>query len=1312
MTGHEKARKLTQQARPRCRVLCWLLVGLLVPVAAAISVIVWLLWSESGLRSGARAITWITDGQVMIVEPTGYLAGDFHVGALRVTTPDLRLVIDDAVLAWHPAELLKRHIDIAQLSAARIDVAVRPSQNEDAPAMPPVLELPIAVSVHDLNVGLLRMMPWGDTGGDAEEAPFELRALAAVLVSDGRTHTLERFSVLSSYGDLALHAVLDATQTPPGLKAGGTFAGVREGHEFSTDFAVEGDVQDLQVHLTAQGAGLAGEADARIEPFGHMPLRMLRIALGEIDPSAFDEHAPQAALRLNADLVATSSLAWGLAGTVTIDNRLPRSIDTNGIPLIRAAGRLDWTPDATSIEALELEFPGDGKLTGLLHWQPPTAVGITAGFGRLTADVELVGIRPELLDTRLPATVLGGRIEADGDMQEQNAHLALSAGVAHITAKAGYRQGQDEDHPATFNAEGTLSGFNPAGFIVDAPTAALNLSFSGDGSLGDVPEVKLAWKFEPSTLEGHTLTGRGRLALQGERVAEADVAVDLAGNSLTVRGAWGRVKDTLAIAIDAPLLSALGAGYSGRAQLKGVLTGTRQEPGGRMELSGEKLRLPGEISIAALNGSGSLDAGLDGPANLALALTGLGGGDNAEWLDSASLVVTGQRSAHTVDIVATTPMQDRVNLHLDGALLQGSTARRNANDDGARWRGQVVELAATGRYPLHLLAPAGLMLSRTRVVLDPARFDAGARGRIELVETAWTPDRTRMRGSITGLVLEPATVEGRSGGHHDPLTLGAEWDLRLDDKVGGELYVFRESGDLVVGAELATRVGLDHLEARINAIDNRLALSWELRGEELGTLTGAVTAQAERNTTGSWQLAPDAAILGSAKFSMPSIAWVSRLSREETVLGGALQGDFSFSGTPAQPVATGRIDGSDLSVLLVEHGLYLSGGQLQADFDRDHLRLSSLKFTSPNRVRPNDGRVPFDALVQTPGVLDMSGSIALDTGIGAFHFTADRLPVLQRPDRWVILSGEGSASSTWTSIDLVAALWADAGYIELAETPPPSLSSDVVIVGRSDGQAQRGLRVGADVKVSLGKALYLSGFGLDTRLAGDLQLTLRDGEPLTAVGTIATVGGVYKGYGQNLTIERGLINFQGTVDNPGLNIAALRKGLPVEAGVAVVGSARRPEIRLISEPNVPDPEKLSWIVLGRAPSAGAGGDLGVLLPAAQALLGGPGGGMTEQLSRSLGFDEVGIGQGDTGAGRGGTSRIVGGNDEAGQGTVSSQMLTLGKRLSSDLFLSFEQGLGGAQSLVKLSYQLSRRVSVVVRSGTDNAADIYYTVSFR
>jgi translocation and assembly module TamB len=364
-------------------------------------------------------------------------------------------------------------------------------------------------------------------------------------------------------------------------------------------------------------------------------------------------------------------------------------------------------------------------------------------------------------------------------------------------------------------------------------------------------------------------------------------------------------------------------------------------------------------------------------------------------------------------------------------------------------------------------------------------------------------------------------------------------------------------------------------------------------------------------------------------------------------------------------------------------------------------------------VQPRKRDLPVELLTRTPGSFTASGVLALDSGEGSFGFAADRLPLLQRPDRWMIVSGQGAARSTWTSLEINADFRADAGYIEFAESPPPSLSDDVVVLGREEKEGG-GFAVTADVRVQLGDELYLSALGLETRLAGELRLRQHPGLPLAAVGSVATVGGVYRGYGQNLTIDRGLVNFQGPLDAPGLNIVALRKGLEVEAGVAVTGTARRPQVKLVSEPNVPDPEKLSWLVLGRAPDAAAGADLGLLLPAAQALLGGPGGGMTDQLSRSLGFDTFSIGQGELGStSRTATSRVVAGGSTITSGpTVAGDVLSLGKRLGSDLFLSFEQSLGGAETLVKLSYQISRRVSLIARGGTDSSLDLQYSFSFR
>ena len=464
-----------------------------------------------------------------------------------------------------------------------------------------------------------------------------------------------------------------------------------------------------------------------------------------------------------------------------------------------------------------------------------------------------------------------------------------------------------------------------------------------------------------------------------------------------------------------------------------------------------------------------------------------------------------------------------------------------------------------------------------------------------------------------------------------------------------------------------------------------------------------------------WSVPPETAISGSARLDMPSITWLGRLARENIDTAGRLAGSFNVGGTIAAPRASGRIEGRELVFTLIDQGLILAGGELDLDFDSDRVRLERLEFISPNRVRPREDRIPFARLTATPGRFTARGQVLLATGDGNFRFDADRLPLLQRDDRWVLLSGEGTARSTWTSLVLDADFRADAGFIEFAESLPPSLSDDVVVLGRDEPAAEGdGFAVNADVRVGLGDALYLSALGLETRLAGDLRIRLQPGRPLSAVGTVSTVGGSYRGYGQSLVIERGVVNFQGPLDAPGLNIVALRKGLEVEAGVSVTGSAKRPQIRLVSEPNVPDPAKLSWIVLGRAPDAGSGADLGLLLPAAAGLLGGPGGGMTEELSRSLGFDSFSFGQGELNStSRAASSRVLGSGSTIASGpSVSSQVLSLGKRLGPDLFLSFEQSLGGAATLVKLTYQISRQMSVIVRGGTDTALDVHYGFSFR
>ncbi|MFN3983918.1 MAG: translocation/assembly module TamB domain-containing protein [Rhodocyclaceae bacterium] len=1308
----------------------------------------WLLATESGLRSAAAWAPRLTDGQVVVEGARGRLLGPLRIDTVRLERPDLRLRVEALDLAWQPSTLLDRELRVRHLTARHVLVASAPGgEAEDAAlALPPPVSLPIRVQVDAVSVERFELHDWaaqasqGLTPGGTLEPLFAVDRFRVGLASDGRVHRLVGLTAGLPFGEASLDGQVDSGDAAFPLDVTARLVGTHDGRDFDLRVQLDGPAAELRARLQASGAGLDGRAEAALAPFETIPLRSLSASLGEIDPSAFHPDAPSGAFQIEAELRSEASDRWALAGPVRVSNRLPAGLDAGGVPLVALSAELDLSLERIEVSDLALSLPEQGRIGGTLAWTPDAAGD---SFGRLVADLVLEGVRTRAIDATLPDAVVAGRIEADGNERGQSARIALSVGDASIEADGRFSLAEVAGDPARFELKGRVARFDPSVLVAESPPADLNLHFEANGELdlpaevpdtaateGDAPDARVAegglplrmnanWTFEPSRIDGLALGGRGRLTLEGERVRDADLRVELAGNRLDLKGSWGTASDVLSFALDASSLGALQHGFDGVLRAEGKLSGTRQRPTGEVQVFAETLALPGKVRIASLNAQGRLEAGLDGPVGFALGLSGLGpAGDQPAWVETLTLAVSGQRDRHELTLQLATPDDDTLELALAGALLEGSTATSGAAAlDGARWRGQLARLELGGRLPLRLLAPAGLSVARERVVLEAAEFDAGENGRVNLLETVWSPDEIALRGQLTGLTVDLVAREARSArSRTGPLSLGAEWDLRLREKASGQARVFRESGDLRIPGELSARIGLERFEARLNAVDNRLAVSVEASGSEFGQLSGSLTALAEKTADGGWQLAPDAALLGSARFEMPSIAWLSRLMQEDIELGGSLAADFSFSGTPANPLASGRLSGRALSVVLVEHGLRLSGGELLAEFDRDRLRLTRLEFVSPNRVTPDDRRLPVQRFTAEPGRLQADGEILLDSGDGSFRFLADRLPILQRVDRWMILSGSGQAESTWTSLALNADFAVDTGYIEFAESPAPSLSDDVVIIGDEPGTGagagEGGLKLSADVTVRLGDQLYLSALGLDTRLTGELQVRLRDGEPLAAIGTVSTVGGVFQGYGQNLTIERGLINFQGPLDNPGLNVVALRKGLPVEAGISVGGSARRPQIRLVSEPDVPDPEKLSWIVLGRAPTAGASGEMGLLVPAAQALLGA--GGMSDQLTRGLGLDEFGIGQGELGTtSRAPTSRVVGGGSVVtDDGAVSGQVLTVGKRLSSDMFLSFEQSLGGAESLVKLTYQLGRRVSVVVRGGTDTSADVYYTVSFR
>ncbi len=1280
------------------------LVFLLSLLAVVFLAMAWMLYTRSGMEAAVALVERLTNHQVVIEAPEGRLAGPFKAGSVRYVSEGLIVDIRDLRLAWQPVRLWHRKLQVDLLSAAEVTVSYQSAQNEEkTPLQPPAhLKLPLGLEVSQLRLDRFALNSPG-----VPEPLFEFEQLSAHLASDGTSHTVESLKMtLTGIGEAQLKGKLQGV-APFALDAQATLAGNYTGHVYDLLLNAGGTLIEPEIDLTGEVDEVNAHLQAVVSPFDAIPLKTARLEANNLNVAQWVAGMPMTALSAHADLQTTHDESGELllSGPVRLENRQPQPLDQGGVPLEAFDAFLHWTVKRIQLDSIRLSLLENGEITGSVAHDAPERNGEIAplAFGSVQARLTLANIDTAAMDTRLLRQVISGNVEADANPADIRVTSALQSENVTLTLDGTLNTAETE-RPFTLTAQ--MRNLNPAAFFAQAPVGRVNLDAQANGTWGQTLALEAVFELPEGRLQEQPLSGKGRLKSVGMNFSDIDIHLDLAGNRLDAQGAWGSPEDRLTFAVSAPQLKNLGDEFDGTVDIKGFVQGGIEVPSGEITFSADALRLPGNIRLKQAHGTGRLEPGRDRRFQLDARLAGLGSpGESTDWIREGKLNAGGTFSAHVVELDVAGFERDSLAFRAEGGLREMT-----------RWQGRLTRFETTGRVQLKLDEPVEMALSPDAVNVAEARMTAGESGFVRLEETRWSPGNSVFRGALSGLTLEltprrnPARQRQRQRVSRD-LTLGAEWNISITRKLTGEVRVFRESGDLrIQGGEMTTRLGLDLLEAVLLADGDRVTVSGAIRGADIGQLTGGISVQME-NAAGGWRLDRGAPMSGSAYLSMPSIAWLGRLMEERVEAAGSVEGAFTFSGTPAQPDASGNLKAEGLEIALLDQGFLLSGGEVAADFNRDQLKFTRFSFNSPNRVRPNDGRLPIDALTQTPGTLEGTGEIALESGIGEFTFKADRLPILQRHDRWLILSGQGEAHSTWTSLNLQAGFYVNAGYIEHNESGAPVLSNDVVILGREEKDEGSKLDMTVNVTVALGDALYLQAFGLDTKLAGNIVARIEPERPLSVSGMVMTVGGVFKGYGQNLTIERGQINFQGAVDNPGLNVVALRKGLPVEAGVEVSGTVRHPQIRLVSEPSVSDPEKLSWIVLGRAPDSGGGTDYALLLPAAEALLGSSG--FTSGFSRSLGLDEFSIGQGDLNSStRTATSAVAGGGSTISDPDVTGQVITIGKRLTDDLMLSFEQSIGGAESLVKLSYQVSKRISLVLRGGYETALDLNYSLSFR
>lgn len=544
------------------------------------------------------------------------------------------------------------------------------------------------------------------------------------------------------------------------------------------------------------------------------------------------------------------------------------------------------------------------------------------------------------------------------------------------------------------------------------------------------------------------------------------------------------------------------------------------------------------------------------------------------------------------------------------------------------------------------------------------------------------------------------------------VVLDAMWHFRFDGALAGQARLIYRGGDLHIAADPPIPLSLQALRLDVTAmpvapLSSHVEAKLTLKTAQMGWLDASGSA-----TLTGLMLDPKQLMRAKADVNIDNMTWLAPFIGDKLVIDGILKAHIRAQGTlDGRWHTQGAIQGEKLRIVRVDDGARLLDGTLSARLDDDKLIVDTLNFPALQRVLPADRRtrewITHEADA-AGGYVEASGVWNLWQSRGQARINMHRFPALQRADRYAMVSGQVNIDASLSRIAIAGALKADAGWFSLEILQEvPALDDDVYVRragGASDASATP-LAVSLDLDVDMGPRFFITGMGLDASLLGAIHIDMQGGR-LHGMGALRTRGSI-EAYGQKLQLRRGTLTFQGKLENPVLDIEALRTGQQVEAGIKVGGTAQRPRIDLFSQPDVSEVEKLSWLILGRGPDE-SGSDAALLLSVGNALLSGE-----QPFYKQFGLDEVSIRSGAIGSSGSllPDQTVAGSTNRDSNSSLATQFLVASKRFANGITLSMEQALAGTDTVVRFSYRLTRSLSLDIKGGGVNGIAVVYRLLF-
>jgi translocation and assembly module TamB len=1258
--------------------------ALLGPLALAAAL--WGMWAWSGtsgaLSTALKLASWaLPFGQTLHTSDIqGNLRQGGHLGllrwehqGLRIESRDTQLVLDWSLLWRQPWPVQSIHLKALDVDDQR---PAKPLTPLDSLTLP----LPVQMTVR------IDQMRW--TGS----TPFELSDVQAHYAYDGQQHSLDVYSLVlaqSHYkaqarmqgaAPMALHIDVQGQVLSPPM-------GPTPALTLDLTAAIDGSLSGPQAQLAVQaqlapasehsaGARLANAErlalTAQIQPWQAQPVVQGQGQWQNLNLAPLWPGAPQTRLTGNA-LMKAEGKAWRLEAQAR--NLQPGPWDQKSLPLSQ------WNLTALYKDHRWQDLQGQAELAG----------GRVEGQGQQTpqgwaGELKLSAVVPAQLHSEWPSTTVQGQMQAQvTDAEHINWRAELQAQNPASNFKSSAKStSQNSPHPVDqLNWQGLqVQGqylrhtWNIEQLQIDAAQARLEAQFNWDAPQ---KAAKGRWSIKVPGLQAQA---QGTLAPQS---GLGQMEITLSDAALAV--AWLNK-----LPFEIPFLQGMQATGSGQLQarweggyaqadapfnvnaswptLSWQTEGQRalQLTQGQIQVQGNPKALQAQLQTRLTQGSQS--------ANLQTRL-------KAQRPDEQSPRWQGQ--IEQVQLELTTPDQPlpwRLNLQ-----------------QTMGWQGQWGE-APSWQWDASTWQLQGPLPGTARVQSDAGRWRVPAAGQ---------PAQVQWSGRLTEVPLNWAMPWLAGDIQHD-VVLQGQWQVKRDQAWQASASVQRSRGDFRIQTDAISRQKLPAglREARLNLsleADTLLAdLRWE--SQHMGQATAQLETRLSQTPQG-WGWSEQAPLRGWVQASLPQVGVWSVLAPPGWRVQGTMDARLDLSGTRARPEWWGRIQADNLALRSAVQGIELGQGQLRAQLQGQELILERLILRGAGA---QGGQVQAKGQIKLPALSGQTlapGSSPLAAAELNVQIQAEGLRLSNRADRRLAVSGDLSAQIKQGPLRLRGLVKADQALFILPDDSTPSLGNDVHVVRprpaleiplppapNSPSAAASWLGTpDVQVQLDLGRDFVLRGQGIDTHLQGRVLVTSNtatQGLPRLS-GEVRTAGGRYKAYGQQLRIESGVLRFNGPYDNPVLDIIALRPNLPQNVGVQVSGTALQPRIRLYADPDLPDADKLAWLVLGRS-AAGGGAESAVLQQAALVLLSGDGKSLSGELANRLGLDEI--------------SLATGSRSDA---TATGAAITLGKRLSDDFYLAYETSLSGTFGSLYIFYDLTRRLTLRAQTGEQSALDLIFTI---